>query len=119
MARLVNRRRSAKKSLRKKNMRKSVKHTKRNNRKTRMSHTRKQRGGEETPEERVREMCIKKCIEDMLKGETSTEGQAFRLPKGVNMGNCISECKPGQEKYTAMEKKLEERKKKEELEGKH
>jgi len=48
MTRLANRRRSAKKSLRKKNMRKSVKHTKRNNRKTRMSHkrhTRKQRGG--------------------------------------------------------------------------
>ena len=84
MTRLVNRRRSAKKSLRKKNMRKSVKHTKRNNRKTRMSHTRKQRGW--IPRVRVREMCIKKCIEDMLKGETSTEGQAFRLPKGVNMG---------------------------------
>jgi hypothetical protein len=122
MTRLANRRRSAKKSLRKKNMRKSVKHTKRNNRKTRMSHkrhTRKQRGGKETYEERVTRKCIKKCIDDMLKGETSTEGQAFRLTKGVNMGKCISECQPGQEKYTAMEKKLEERKKKEELEGKH
>jgi hypothetical protein len=53
-------------------------------------------------------MCIKKCIEDMLKGETSTEGQAFRLPKGVNMGNCISECKPGQEKYIETKEKLAE-----------
>ena len=55
MTRLVNRRRSAKKSLRKKNMRKSVKHTKRNNRKTRMSHTRKQRGG-------IKNLLLQKCV---------------------------------------------------------
>ena len=96
-------------------MRKSVKHTKRNNRKTRMSHkrhTRKQRGGEETPEERVTRKCIQKCIKDMLKDVTPAEGHGFRLSKDVNIGECISECQPGQKKYTAMEKKLEERKKK-------
>ena len=92
MARLVNRRRSAKKSLRKKNMRKSVKHTKRNNRKTRMSHkrhTRKQRGG--ISKELFTQQCKMKCIEKLVAGVTPAEG--FRLPAGVNMGKyCDSEC---------------------------
>jgi len=103
MARLVNRRRSAKKSLRK-----SVKHTKRNNRKTRMSHkkhTRKQRGGE-TPEERVTRKCmnanettITKCIENRIK-------QGF----SDAYVHCSATCKPGGDKYIETKTRLAERK---------
>jgi hypothetical protein len=106
MARLVNRRRSAKKSLRKKNMRKSVKHTKRNNRKTRMSHkrhTRKQRGG--ISRGRVTEECFNKCIEE-LTGKRPTEGHAVHLPKGVNINECLLPCQPKGDKYIAMKQEI-------------
>ena len=106
MTRLVNRRRSAKKSLRKKNMRKSVKHTKRNNRKTRMSHkrhTRKQRGGKETYEERVTRKCntenetnIMNCIQGKL------------IRGDMDVRDCFATCKPGGEKYIETQEILAE-----------
>lgn len=108
MTRLANRRRSAKKSLRKKNMRKSVKHTKRNNRKTRMSHkrhTRKQRGGESLHER----VTYLNCVE---KNETNIMNCIKEKQKRGNMDllDCFATCKPGGEKYRETEEKLAERK---------
>jgi hypothetical protein len=104
MTRLVNRRRSAKKSLRKKNMRKSVKHTKRNNRKTRMSHTRKQRGGESF-EERVTRDCNTENETNIM---NCIQGKFIRGDMDVR--DCFATCKPGGEKYIETEEKLAERK---------
>ena len=97
MTRLANRRRSAKKSLRKKNMRKSVKHTKRNNRKTRMSHkrhTRKQRGGESLHERVTYLNCVEKnetnimnCIkEKQIKDELERAGYSRSGQMLINDG---------------------------------
>ena len=100
MARLVNRRRSAKKSLRKKNMRKSVKHTKRNNRKTRMRHTRKQRGGESLQSRVTRECNTdnETNIMNCIKGKFSVGDMDVR--------DCFATCKPGGEKYIETEEKV-------------